>query len=204
MSISNPKDALKIFLLDNSIKQVVFDVDLTITQRHSRGSLDASNSVLLEAYLESGLATDALSAMHLCKELGLRMGVVTFQREAREGPFIGGTVLVKKVLERMGASTFISDDSIIALSPNEYARMVNSTSYDKNRQIEELFRRWDMKDSADVSTSTTLLIDDTEQNVNSFTRRGGYGLIACGGNGLKLETAVCVTPEGGRRRLISN
>lgn len=184
-------EELRTYLTSRGIKTVVFDMDLTVTALHSGGFFPADDLDIRHYYIESAMETDALAIMKLCTDLGIRMGIATFQQEVNDNITIGGSVLVRQVLERLGTAKLIDERSVATLSKAEYANMVaNQGTYDKNDMIRRLFANWD----EDFVPSSTVLIDDTNRNVMAFCRIGGHG-ISVHGHGLRLEDVTYHVPE---------
>ncbi|CAM9330045.1 unnamed protein product [Choristocarpus tenellus] len=185
----------------HSIKFVVFDMDLTVTSKHSGGQLPQEPE-FVASYLDSARDTDAFKAMRLCHFLGVKIGVATFQREVDDGRYIGGSRLVRDVLNGMGVGGLVGERDIVALNARQYVDMIRFRStYNKNDMIRTLFDCW----GVDFAPGSTLLIDDTLQNLEAFVRIGGHGLHILGGQGMMLErtralTPVCVFVPGEERR----
>lgn len=130
--------------------------------------------------------------MKLCRALGLTIGIATFQREVDDAVHIGGSHLVRRVLGAIGAGDLVSDRDVVALNTAQYSEMIrNQETYTKNDLIRVLFERRGMP----YSPGSTLLIDDTRRNVESFVRIGGHGLLVEGGRGLVLQHAKVVEPS---------
>eukprot|EP00752_Nemacystus_decipiens_P014667 g13063.t1 len=182
---------LRQHLIRHRITFCVFDMDLTVTAKHTRGALPRDPDTM-RSYLESGRATDAVKTMKLCRALGLTIGIATFQREVDDSSHIGGSHLVRRVLGAIGAGDLVSDRDVVALSPAQYAEMLrHQDSYTKNDMIRALFERR----GEPYSPGSTLLIDDTRKNVEAFVRIGGHGLLVEGGQGLILQHAKVVEPS---------
>lgn len=130
--------------------------------------------------------------MKLCRALGLAIGIATFQREVDDAVHIGGSHLVRRVLGAIGAGDLVSDRDVVALNAVQYAEMIrNQETYTKNDLIRVLFERRGMP----YNPGSTLLIDDTRRNVESFVRIGGHGLLVEGGQGRFLVSLVLYERE---------
>ncbi|CAM9473391.1 unnamed protein product [Discosporangium mesarthrocarpum] len=175
-------------ILKYSIRAVVFDMDLTVTRKHSRGQLQRRPE-FVGPYTASARDTDAPKVMRLCHELGLRICIATFQKEVDNEWHIGGSGLVRRVLDEIGAGGFVHERDVMALSPWQYKEMLQLRStYNKNDMIRSIF-------GEEYSPSSTLLIDDTVQNVEAFVRIGGHGLVVEGGRGMALGRLKAYVPS---------
>jgi hypothetical protein len=184
------------YLQQHGIRNVVFDMDLTVTAEHSGGVLSKGNPFWLQEYLDSAAITHAVALMRLCRELDIRLGVATFQKEVDDALHVGGTPLVRALLARVGASSLVGEASIVALDQEEYRVMVtNQDVYNKNDMLRRLFAQW----GSPFDAQHTLLVDDTLRNVRAFNAIGGHGMAVRGGNGLLLDNVEYMPPPASPR-----
>ncbi|KAG5176728.1 hypothetical protein JKP88DRAFT_334774 [Tribonema minus] len=182
--------AIRQYLQEHDIRYVVFDMDLTVTSEHSGGMLLKMDRMTLFSYMDSARDTDALAVIQLCAELGIRMGVATFQKEVDDAAHVGGTPLVRQALQRLGIDA-IEEGSIVALTREEYKVMVtNQDTYNKNDMLRTLFERW----GVEFDPTHTLLVDDTVRNIRAFASIGGHGLAIHGHSGMQLDNVTFVSP----------
>ena len=183
-------EQLRSYIKQHNIKYVLLDMDLTVTAEHSGGMLPKGDWVY-DSYIESAERTDALLVVQLCEQLGVRIGIVTFQQEVDDEVHIGGTKLVRQVLCHLGVDHLIDERSVVTLDREQYAYMVkHQDTYNKNDMIQELFESW----ATPFEPSEVLLIDDTLRNIKALVSVGGHGVAAHGRSGLSLSAISFHSP----------